>query len=262
MPSDPPTSRDILTPAPEPLGRFSSSLSSLSSAGEASPRGDSCTPFRSIISTRRQKVQGAMPASQNKQKVSRESQTPATPSRRLTRSASALLSVEKDRGKGKAAKSATPAETPKQSRLSTAGSDIVQVKREEAEARVLRTRPAVSVAPEPRKAPPKSDIPRGADGKLLPTCATCRNILPLISVDSKVVWGLGFENGKKKKKQDCPRRVICLRYQSALLTVLAAGVCVILRSIISHGLVVCLHMERRSRSLQEKNPLFRISTSV
>ncbi|KAF9451951.1 hypothetical protein P691DRAFT_698191, partial [Macrolepiota fuliginosa MF-IS2] len=207
IPPDPSSSRDPLTPVPEPLARFSSSLSSLSSTGEGSPRGDSCTPFRSIISTRRQKAQEA--TSSNKEKSSHEANTPATPTppKRVTRSTSAIVSAEK--GKAKATKSVTPAETPKRSNLSTATKEDMQIKKEEVEARVLRTRPATSAAPEPGKVPPKPDTPRGADGKPLPTCATCGNILPLISVDSKVVWGLGFENGKKKKKHDCPR---CLRH--------------------------------------------------
>jgi histone-lysine N-methyltransferase SUV420H len=35
-------------------------------------------------------------------------------------------------------------------------------------------------------------------------CSTCKSILPLISVDSEVVWGLEFD-GKRKQQQDCPR---------------------------------------------------------
>lgn len=204
VPPDPPASRELLTPVPEPVGRSSSSLSSLSSVGGASSRSNSGTPFRSIISTRHQKAREVV-ASQDQLKSLRKSLTPATPSKRLTRSVSALLLEEKDKGKGRASKSVTPAETPKNSRLSVARSDIVTVKKEDSEARVLRTRPAPSIAPETRKTNSKPDVPRGADGRILPTCATCSNILPLISVDSKVVWGLGFENGRKKKKQDCPR---------------------------------------------------------
>ncbi|KAF5354983.1 hypothetical protein D9756_005385 [Leucocoprinus leucothites] len=214
IPPDPSTAgRDPLTPAPDPPARFSSSLSSLSSTGDASPRSGSCAPFpRSIISTRRQKTHEG----QEKQKStpSETTSTTPTPAKRLTRSASAFLSasVERDKGKAKSTKSATPSETPKRGRpssSSTAGNEVVQVKKEDVETRVLRARPSVPTAPEPRKLPPKPDAPRGADGKVLPTCATCSSILPLISVDSKVVWGLGFENGKKKKKQDCPR---CLRH--------------------------------------------------
>jgi histone-lysine N-methyltransferase SUV420H len=267
-PSIPPhssTSRDPLTPAPDLLSRFSSSLSSLSSAGDASsPRSDSSTPFRSIISTRRQKAQEVLSNQQDKE--------PATPSKRLTRSASALLSIDKDKGKAKAAKSAAPSETPKRGRPSTAGNDAVQVKKEEVEPRVLRARPSVPAVPETRKPPPKPDAPRGADGKLLPTCATCSSILPLISVDSKVVWGLGFENGKKKKKHDCPRSVVCFVpfffffffffFGKSLMFPTPTGVCVILQSIISHGLAVCLLMVLLSQSLPGKSPLLPTRTSV
>jgi len=56
-----------------------------------------------------------------------------------------------------------------------------------------------------KDAPKRREVPRGPDGKPLPTCVTCSNVLPLISVDSKVIWGL--ETGKKDKnaKLDCPR---------------------------------------------------------
>lgn len=219
---DPSSSRGHLTPVPEPLARFSSSLSSLSSTGDASPRSDSCTPFRSIISTRRQKAQNAI-SNVDKQVPSREENS-TTPSKRVTRSTSALLSVEqtKNKGKGKAANPATPSETPKRGLPSTAADrESVPIKKEDVEARVLRARPAPPTVSEPVKAPSKPATPRGPDGKQLPTCVTCGNILPLISVDSKVVWGLGLENGKKKKKLDCPRCVVCLGCRSYLLTFLS-----------------------------------------
>lgn len=205
----PSSSSGHLTPVSEPLARFSSSLSSISSTGDASPRSDSCTPFRSIISTRRQKAQDVT-SNLDKQVSSRE-ENPSTTSKRVTRSASALVSVEpiKNKGKGKAGNSATPSETPKRGQPSTAGRESLPIKKEDVEARVLRTRPAPPAASEPVKVASKPATPRGPDGKQLPTCATCGNILPLISVDSKVVWGLGLENGKKRKKQDCPR---CLRH--------------------------------------------------
>jgi histone-lysine N-methyltransferase SUV420H len=60
----------------------------------------------------------------------------------------------------------------------------------------------VEVTKEP---PPKRQIPKGPDGKPLPICSTCSNVLPVISVDSKVVWGLEPPTKGKKKKQDCPR---------------------------------------------------------
>ncbi len=57
------------------------------------------------------------------------------------------------------------------------------------------------------------DAPRGLDGKPLPTCMTCRNVLPVISVDSEVVWGLSIgrtgKRGRPKKnlEMECPRLV-------------------------------------------------------
>ena len=46
----------------------------------------------------------------------------------------------------------------------------------------------------------------------LPTCETCLKVLPIISLDQKVIWG-DFDNasgkgkGKKKEKRECPRCV-------------------------------------------------------
>lgn len=81
--------------------------------------------------------------------------------------------------------------------------------------RILRARPPLPSNPAeaPKALSGKLDVPRDVDGKLLPTCITCSNILPVISVDSKVVWGLGIEcsprKGKKRMGQDCPR---CMRH--------------------------------------------------
>lgn len=53
--------------------------------------------------------------------------------------------------------------------------------------------------------------PRGVDGKPLPTCVTCQNVLPVISVDSQVVWGLSLgRTGKRGRPRkhlnvECPR---------------------------------------------------------
>lgn len=86
--------------------------------------------------------------------------------------------------------------------------ESVQVK-EETEARVLRARPPVPGDKLESAGPPKREIPRDEDGKPLPTCVTCSNVLPVISVDSKVVWGLHLDSprrGKKaKQRQECPR---------------------------------------------------------
>ncbi|THH19958.1 hypothetical protein EW146_g1309 [Bondarzewia mesenterica] len=48
----------------------------------------------------------------------------------------------------------------------------------------------------------------------LPTCVTCSKVLPIISLDQRVIWG-DFDNvtgkgkGKRKEKRECPR---CLRH--------------------------------------------------
>lgn len=52
----------------------------------------------------------------------------------------------------------------------------------------------------------------GPDGQPLPTCVTCHNVLPMISVDNQIVWGLNIDTtprrGKKRKEpQECPRYV-------------------------------------------------------
>ena len=85
----------------------------------------------------------------------------------------------------------------------------------ELEGRSLRRRPIMPTladAPDALTKKPQ-DGPRGVDGKLLPTCMTCKNVLPVISVDDKVVWnGLPEKTGKrgrprKQIEQECPRCV-------------------------------------------------------
>ena len=55
--------------------------------------------------------------------------------------------------------------------------------------------------------PTKKPVPKG-----VPTCAICKGILPVISVDSQIVWGLeGYDEkgkklkGKKASSLECPR---------------------------------------------------------
>ncbi|KAK0461189.1 uncharacterized protein EV420DRAFT_1530813 [Desarmillaria tabescens] len=195
--------------------RSLSSLSSLTSVEDSAPpppttpQSSKSTPYRSIISTRRQKAREAQeqPGS-NSSSPSIASKTPmSTVDKRETRSASS--------GKGKEKESSTPLSTPSRGskgREKASLKERVKVKKEDSEPRILRTRPApVASSNDILKELPKlPEVPRDADGKPLPLCATCHNILPVISVDSKVVWGLGLEISKKKKnKQDCPR---CMRH--------------------------------------------------
>ncbi|OSD04087.1 hypothetical protein PYCCODRAFT_1364760 [Trametes coccinea BRFM310] len=87
----------------------------------------------------------------------------------------------------------------------------------EMEGRSLRKR---AYAPAPADAQSASarkpgDGPRGVDGKPLPTCVTCKNVLPVISVDHQVVWGLALgrtgKRGRPRKNAniECPR---CMRH--------------------------------------------------
>jgi hypothetical protein len=98
------------------------------------------------------------------------------------------------------------------SRLSTPSKGKNKEKaQEDHEARVLRARSSLSGNHTGNnERPPKPVVPRGPDGKPLPTCATCSNVLPVISVDSKIIWGLDTtpkKGRKKKEKRDCPRSV-------------------------------------------------------
>lgn len=209
----------LLPPTPAPASRLpscSSTLTSLSSTNDqlSTPKHGDSSPFRSIISTRRQKARASQsnsPAATNPQlatpPLSDNTETLCTPTKRALRSASSLrgsAGLSADKRKDKVS---TPLPTPPKGK--GAGKDEVTVKKEETEPRTLRARPSALNIVEVSKEPPARDIPRGPDGKPLPTCFTCSNVLPVISVDSKVVWGLGLEVSprKKKKKQDCPRYV-------------------------------------------------------
>ncbi|KAG7098649.1 hypothetical protein E1B28_000565 [Marasmius oreades] len=196
--------------------RSTSSLSSLSSSVSAveenttlsTPQSNSSTPYRSIISTRLQKAQQDSPLTAS---PSRNRST----SKRATRSTSIQLYPSKGKGKAKAV------ETPSHSLPSTPvrldkGKEkegSIKIKKEEVEIRVLRTKPSVSSSHQDDQRNISSrpqGVPKGPDGKPLPLCMTCKNVLPVISVDSKVVWGLGMEK-KKKLKQECPR---CMRHMA------------------------------------------------
>ncbi|KAF5393241.1 hypothetical protein D9757_000684 [Collybiopsis confluens] len=176
-----------------PISRSTSTFSSVSSAPPSAPKG---AAYPSIISTRRQKgAATATPLTVD------GPENPSSASRRVTRS-STSLSPSKGKGKQKerSVTRSTSTPTPKKSNQS------------EADPRALRTRQNLNVnASASVREVPRSDIPRGADGEPLPICSTCHNILPVISVDHKVVWGLAFkkDHENNKTKQDCPR---CMRH--------------------------------------------------
>ena len=201
----------VITPVRSPtpvrnlgISRSSSSLTDLSSSSDGAPKSNQSTPFRSIISTRQQKAR-AEESADGKSLLDNVSSTSSMSPKRLTRSVSTLILSDK---KEKARSSQTPCSTPISSKMTNNDS-----KKEEHDSRVLRTRLPVAVTEGLKDSVPKPDVPMGLDGKPLPTCSTCSNILPLISVDSQVVWGLLLDGGKKKvnQNQDCPRCVyLCL----------------------------------------------------
>ncbi len=181
------------------ITRSLSSLSSLSSdAPEKFVNVEKTTPFRSIIATRRQKAQ--QEAKNTKSRSSAETATSShVPQRGTVRSSSHASEKGKRREE-----TSTPA-----SKRTGDGKDEVKVKKEEVEPRNLRARPSATQLNDAAKVAPAKEVPKGPDGKPLPLCMTCSNVLPVISVDSKVVWGLGLESSPKKKKLklNCPRLV-------------------------------------------------------
>lgn len=192
--------------------RCSSSLTELTPSTDRSgtPKSNQSTPFRSIISTRRQRAM-ALDAvnSRNSASGSKDTSPPSRsiePSpRRVTRSVSTLMSSDK-KGKGKSTPTTTS--TPASGRTYKGSSKSEpKIKREEPDSRSLRTRPSIAEIPKVSLKPP---VPSPAKHGL-PTCSTCSNILPVITVDSKVVWGLGASSNSlgKMKKQECPR---CIRH--------------------------------------------------
>ncbi|KAF5380373.1 hypothetical protein D9615_004503 [Tricholomella constricta] len=196
----------------------SRSLSTLSSPGESLSTPKRSQSFRSIISTRRQTAKESEAATQLVTPPSSEATASLpeiyTPKKRMTLSASALElpNQKQSKGKGKAKEtSSTPAASTNRA---TTAKDEIKIKKEDVEPRSLRSRPPTANITEIAKdLLPKPEVPRGPDGKPLPVCITCSNILPVISVDSQVVWGLIVESSPKKKKkktdQECPR---CIRH--------------------------------------------------
>lgn len=230
-----------------------SSLSSLPDLAPTSPQSNKSTPFRSIISTRRQKAKEAATSASasNVQLVSPPLtddtvsvvEHPSTPSKRLTRSVSSLVTYGKNgrKRKGKASSLSTP--TPKSDKGK--GKEEVKVKKEETEPRIVRGRPSLPANPSEttKETAPVREIPKGPDGKPLPICATCSNVLPLIHVDSKVVWGSEVDSPSKskKKRQDCPRWVFFDVYPHDLvLTIRSLDACVTWQYTGRHGLDVIL----------------------
>lgn len=84
--------------------------------------------------------------------------------------------------------------------------------------------------------PTKKPVPKG-----VPTCVICKGILPVISVDSRIVWGLeGYDEKGKKLKGKKASSLECPRYEtttdrSLLPTQCCTGACATGRFIMSPG---------------------------
>ncbi|KAI0779632.1 hypothetical protein C8Q74DRAFT_1316171 [Fomes fomentarius] len=233
----------LLTPDTETLVAESCSASAVSTPRKATP----ATSFS--ISTRAQKARAASELESISAALSGKDKGKARAT--VSRSASAVRQLETPpltsdngsvadgpslrsssrlRARGDAASSVSRVSTPMYDRkgkgpASTLDSttDALDLKGKakedpEMEGRSLRKRPVVPAPIDLSAAVKKpQDGPRGVDGKLLPTCMTCKNVLPVISVEDKVVWnGLPEKTGKrgrprKQVNQECPR---CMRHHA------------------------------------------------
>lgn len=192
--------------------------------------------FKSVISTRSQKAKEATASASTSRapsqsavgrsastarsvSVARQLVTPPLTAESTTgsvRSSSRLKSREG--GHEDISRVSTPMKDRKGKGRATASvSDVRDLEKDETETRSLRPRVAAPIFDQTiSRAKKILDAPRGLDGKPLPLCATCGNVLPVISVNSEVVWGLSLgrtgKRGRPKKDQalECPRCVISI----------------------------------------------------
>ncbi|KZT19063.1 hypothetical protein NEOLEDRAFT_76291 [Neolentinus lepideus HHB14362 ss-1] len=265
----PPSSASALTMmTPDPDVRppvSSSSLSALSS--EASPAKK--TPFKSVIATRSQKARQAAAAS-DAPVPAPEAQLATPP---LSEDAHSDVSAKESK-RSKEAESASV--MPRRSKRFARESDIPSTLASR-DTSVVRGRDA-SAAPSVRDRR-KHKSPTPLKGKVkedpdevkviddgLPRCSTCSSVLPVITVDEQVVWGLGFESpsgkgkgkNKKEEKQDCPRcvyMVACVR----IIYLFSLDAYAIWKFTDSHGLCVALGKFSVTCLLHEKKVFLPIS---
>ncbi|PIL34262.1 transcription factor [Ganoderma sinense ZZ0214-1] len=191
--------------------------------------------FCASISTDKGKDKARATSSRSASAVRQLETPPLTSDNGSTADGPTLRSSSRLRARGDAISVASRLTTPMQDRRGkapasarTSTADVGDLKGKgkedpELEGRSLRRRPIVpSLADAPDALAKKpQDGPRGVDGKLLPTCMTCKNVLPVISVDDKVVWnGLPEKTGKrgrprKQIEQECPR---CMRHLAIYAT--------------------------------------------
>ncbi|KAI0364456.1 hypothetical protein BV20DRAFT_956282 [Pilatotrama ljubarskyi] len=225
----------LLTPDTETLPADSRPASAASTPRKATP----VTEF--VISTRAQKARAASElesisekgkgkgseASRSASAVRQLETPPLTSDNGSVAEGQSRRSSSRLRTRGDAASSASRLSTPMHDNKGvpsapSSTADVADLKgkgREdpEMEGRSLRRRAFVPAAGEIQSASVKKpgDGPRGVDGRPLPTCVTCKNVLPVISVDHQVVWGLALgrtgKRGRPRKNAniECPR---CMRH--------------------------------------------------
>ncbi|KAI0358754.1 hypothetical protein OH77DRAFT_1421217 [Trametes cingulata] len=225
----------LLTPDTETLPAESSPASAASTPRKATPT----TEF--VISTRAQKARaaselesisargkGKVPQGSRSASAVRQLETPPlTSDNGSVAEGHSRRSSSRLRTRGDAASSASRLSTPMHDHKCVASApgsiaDVADLKgkgREdpEMEGRSLRRRAFIPAAADAHSASAKKpgDGPRGVDGRPLPTCVTCKNVLPVISVDHQVVWGLALgrtgKRGRPRKNAniECPR---CMRH--------------------------------------------------
>ncbi|GBE81328.1 predicted protein [Sparassis crispa] len=230
--------KGLMTPDPEPALRgWRHDTASVASTPRKLTPSTASTPFKSVISTRGQKAREAATSAQlegspgkgAKSRLGANRQLVTPPLTTDDSSASTAPSVRsssriRTRGALSVGTGSSRLTTPLKDRNDTSArasaadvSDLKQKKREEPEMRTLRPRVSVPTVPDQQKPLVKvpGEGPRGVDGKPLPTCITCKNVLPVISVDSQVIWGLALgRTGKRGRPRkhvhvECPR---CMRH--------------------------------------------------
>ncbi|KAH8108067.1 hypothetical protein BXZ70DRAFT_884746 [Cristinia sonorae] len=234
----PPTSTNngLMTPDPESSSRGRSIA--------ASSRHPSAAPFQSIISTRAQSAREAsreasvsMAPGSSKGKgvagrsvsIARQLVTPPlTAETSISSTATSVRSSSRLRGRGTASvildketassRWSTPVKDKGKGRASASVASLRDLEKDELkeEGRTLRPRASMStLVLESASVKKLEEGPRGLDGKPLPTCKTCRKVLPIISIDDQVVWGATpgrtGRRGRPKKnaETECPR---CIRH--------------------------------------------------
>ncbi|KAI0093181.1 hypothetical protein BDY19DRAFT_1053680 [Irpex rosettiformis] len=238
-----PNGHGLLTPEPEiERGRskgksreaISSPVAPIPVKATASSS-SSTVAFKSVISTRAQKAREASTSASTSRTPS---QAPAASSTRRSVSAARQLVTppltvdsttgsvrsssrlkSREGGPEDISRVSTPMKDRKGKGRATASvSDVRDLEKDETETRNLRPRVAAPIFDQSlTRAKKILDAPRGLDGKPLPLCTTCGSVLPVISVNSEVVWGLSLgrtgKRGRPKKDQvqECPR---CIRHSA------------------------------------------------